>query len=186
MSKCSNAHMTPTKGRCVALRSTMRALLSVSDGKMSRKGRMHRGIRFCANQPRYSISSQRVPSMRMIARGPSCSREPGRQREAAHCATTAGRQYSHQTRVMQLPTESGSKQVRAMICVCPTVEAMLSALFTARRLRHASTHTKQTEIEHLPAVAGNKLIGSKTRLPEHRLSSYGGSSAADSEHRATY
>ena len=59
MSKCSKAHMTPTKGRCVALRSTMRALLSLSDGKMSRKGRMHRGIRFCANQYRFHQVAER-------------------------------------------------------------------------------------------------------------------------------
>jgi hypothetical protein len=50
---------------------------------------------------------------------------------------------------------------------------------------HFTPH-KANGDKHLPAAAGNKLVGSKTRLPEHRLSSCRRKSAADLEHRATY
>lgn len=43
---CSKAQIAETRGKCVAFSKTIRTLLSRSEGKTSRKGRMTSGMRF--------------------------------------------------------------------------------------------------------------------------------------------
>jgi hypothetical protein len=48
--KCSYAHIAAIKGKCVALRHKIRALLTESDGNTSLSGRRSSGIRFCKHR----------------------------------------------------------------------------------------------------------------------------------------
>jgi hypothetical protein len=173
---CSYAHIAATKGTWVALSKTMRALLSRSDGRISRNGLMHRGMRFCRKPVSLAVLDTmfRMIQGRAPARWEAAVCEPSRmpQRQARlnfRVDTHLQRRQrpSAMARLSKKPCSTvGSEKVSANM-----PEAMLAGRCGGRRLTPVSRTEIRRDTRNLPKAEENRLVDLTTRLRAHRPNS---------------